>query len=67
MTITHKTITKPGENSNLLLYSSKYLVIPPMPEGILIRSSLAILNKLVGRDKPPFVSSRNRTNFLAFY
>lgn len=48
-------ITCPGAICTLLLYSSKYLVNPPMPEGSRIRSCRAI-GKVGGWCKPPFVA-----------
>ncbi len=43
MIITEITITAPGENLTLEADSSKYLVNPPCPEGILILLSFATL------------------------
>ena len=44
MTTMHRTTMWPGLNFILLLYSSKYLTKPPIPEGMLILSC-AILSK----------------------
>jgi hypothetical protein len=41
------TMTALGENSIFDLYSSKYLVNPPCPEGILILLSRAIIELII--------------------
>ena len=53
-TKTIRKITVPGLNIMLLLYSSEYLIKPPIPEGICI-FSCAIFYCKVGKCKPRFV------------